>query len=55
MKKPRLKFQTPTGMKDILPEEEAYYEKVYSIADQYADFYGFKKIETPILKTTNCL
>jgi len=50
MKKPRLKFQTPTGMKDVLPEEEVYYERIYSITDQYADFYGFKKIETPILE-----
>jgi len=50
MKKPRLKFQTPQGMKDILPQDMVYYKKVYSTADKYADFYGFKIIETPILE-----
>lgn len=50
MKKPRLKFQTPTGMRDLLPEDLLYYEKVYSVADNYAKFFGFLKIETPLLE-----
>jgi histidyl-tRNA synthetase len=50
MKKPRLKFQSPTGMKDILPEEGVYFEKVYSVTDDYARFYNFQKIDQPILE-----
>ncbi len=50
MKKP--KFQTPTGMHDILPEEQKYFKKIYNICENAADFYGFQKIETPILEAT---
>ncbi len=49
-KKP--KFQTPTGMHDILPEEQSYYQKIYDVAQGIADFYQFQKIETPILEET---
>ncbi len=48
MRKP--KFQTPTGMHDILPEDERYFEKIYEVVKGVADFYGFKRIETPILE-----
>ncbi|MEA3296006.1 MAG: histidine--tRNA ligase [Patescibacteria group bacterium] len=46
----KLKFQTPTGMHDILPEEQKYFKKVYSVVENIAIFYGFKKITTPILE-----
>lgn len=46
----KLKFQTPTGMHDILPEEQKYFKKVYSVVESIANFYGFKKITTPILE-----
>ncbi len=46
----KLKFQTPTGMHDILPEEQKYFQKVYSVVENIANFYGFKKITTPILE-----
>ncbi len=49
-KKP--KFQKPTGMHDILPEEQRYFQKVYSVCENIVDFYGFKKIDTPILEET---
>lgn len=48
MKKP--KFKTPTGMHDILPEDQKYFEKIYEVVKKMANFYGFKKIETPILE-----
>ncbi|MDP2736134.1 MAG: ATP phosphoribosyltransferase regulatory subunit, partial [bacterium] len=47
-KKP--KFQRPTGMHDILPEDQAYYRKIYGTVDDIAQFYGFGKIDTPILE-----
>ena len=50
MKKP--KFQTPTGMHDILPKDQKYFQKIYEILENIADFYGFVKIETPILEET---
>ena len=50
MKKP--KFQSPTGMHDILPEEQKYFQRIYDIVSNIADFYGFGKIDTPILEET---
>ncbi|OHA71202.1 MAG: histidine--tRNA ligase [Candidatus Wildermuthbacteria bacterium RIFCSPHIGHO2_02_FULL_49_9] len=47
-KKPR--FQRPTGMRDILPEEQPYFEKIYRTVDEVARFYGFGKIDTPIVE-----
>ncbi len=43
-------FQTPTGMRDILPEDQRYYQKIYDIVENIAKFYGFEKIDTPILE-----
>lgn len=50
MKKP--KFQAPTGMHDILPDDQKYFQKIYETVKDIADFYGFQKIETPILEQT---
>ena len=46
----KLKFQTPTGMKDILPEDQPFYQRIYEVVDDVARLYGFQKIETPILE-----
>ncbi|MDP2930008.1 MAG: histidine--tRNA ligase [bacterium] len=43
-------FQAPQGMHDILPEDQKYFQKVYHTADGLASFYGFDKIDTPILE-----
>lgn len=48
MKRP--KFQTPTGMHDILSEEQKYFQKIYNVCENIANFYGFQKIETPVLE-----
>jgi len=47
-KKP--KFQRPKGMHDILPQEQKYYQKVYDVVLNIADFYGFGKIDTPLVE-----
>jgi len=39
-------------MHDILPAEQIYYQKVYKTVSEIADFYGFGKIDTPILEET---
>jgi len=49
-KKP--KFQSPTGMHDILPEEQRYFQKISAVCETIANFYGFDKIETPIVEET---
>ncbi len=49
-KKP--KFQSPTGMHDILPENQKYYRRIYDVVLNIADFYGFGKIDTPIVEET---
>ncbi len=46
------KFHAPTGMHDILPEEQKYFQKIYRVIESIADFYNFGKIETPILEET---
>jgi len=46
------KFQSPTGMHDILPEEHKYFQKIYDVCQDVAAFYGFQRIETPILEET---
>jgi len=49
-KKP--KFQHPNGMHDILPKDQKYYQRIYDVVSDIADFYGFGRIETPILEET---
>jgi len=46
----KLKFQTPTGMHDILSFEQRCFRSVINAADKIAEFYGFNRIETPILE-----
>lgn len=44
------KFQSLQGMKDILPEEKKWYEKVKYAANKMVEFYNFLEIETPIIE-----
>lgn len=39
-------------MHDILPEDQKYFDKLYSLAGGLATFYGFEKIETPMMEFT---
>ena len=48
MKRP--KFQTLTGTHDILPEDQPYFQKVFKTVEDIADYYGFQKIDTPIIE-----
>lgn len=45
-----IKFQTLTGMHDILPEEQKYYQRVQKAIDSVTKYYGFERIETPVLE-----
>lgn len=47
------KIKTPQvirGMRDILPEDEAYWRHAYETAQRVADAFGFARIETPIVE-----
>ena len=46
----KIKFQSLTGMHDILPEDQKYYKKIYDTVSSIAEFYNFGKIDTPILE-----
>lgn len=46
----KTKFQTPTGMRDILGDEEKYFKKIYKVVEDIADFYAFQKITTPVME-----
>ncbi|MFH1820754.1 MAG: histidine--tRNA ligase [Candidatus Nealsonbacteria bacterium] len=46
----KIKFQVVTGMHDILPQMQPFYQKVYSTASSIAHFYGFRKIDTPMVE-----
>ncbi|MFH1462645.1 MAG: histidine--tRNA ligase [bacterium] len=48
----KLKFKAPTGMHDILPSEQKYFQKIFNVSENIASFYGFQKIDTPILEET---
>ena len=48
--KSRNKFQVPRGMRDILPEEQLYWEKVKQVVSLSAKAFEFEKIDTPILE-----
>jgi histidyl-tRNA synthetase len=46
----KLKFQTPKGMHDIFEEKLKYFKRIFEIVEEFAKFYNFERIETPILE-----
>lgn len=46
----KIKFQTPSGMHDILEEDFVYFDKILDAVKEIANFYHFQRIETPILE-----
>jgi histidyl-tRNA synthetase len=49
----KIKFQTPSGMHDVLPQDQIYFQKIYKTIEKTFDFYGFEKIDTPILENAD--
>ncbi len=45
-----MKIQSISGMHDILPEDQPYFQKINKAVESIANYYGFSKIETPILE-----
>lgn len=44
------KFQTPSGMHDVLPEDFRFHEMIVDTAQEIAEAYGFGRIVTPALE-----
>jgi histidyl-tRNA synthetase len=45
-------FKTLQGFRDILPEEQAYWRFIESVASETAHRFGYRRIETPTLEDT---
>lgn len=48
-----INLQPPRGMKDILPEEQGYWDQVRRTTERLARDYGFSRLDTPILEFSN--
>lgn len=48
-----LVMQPPRGMKDVLPEDQPYWEQVRRTTERLARDYGFARIDVPILEFAN--
>jgi len=46
----KIKFQSLTGMHDILPQDQLYFKRVYKSVESVVNYYGFQKIDTPVLE-----
>ncbi len=51
-KKKQKEWQAPKGMRDLLPPEQAFWDRLIKAAQDLAEDYGFQKVETPILEDT---
>jgi len=46
-------LSAPRGMHDILPSERPWWDKIEAKAKELAEFYGFSRIETPVLESAH--
>src|SRR3989338_10992307 len=49
----KLKLQAPRGMRDILPEDQKYVKYILKKSDQLLDYYGFERIDTPMVESVD--
>lgn len=52
-KKKKKYFQSPSGMHDVLPEDQPRHQLLEKKVEDIARFYRFERIETPILEETD--
>jgi histidyl-tRNA synthetase len=48
-----LLLQTLRGMKDVLPEDQGFWEQIRRVSERLARDYGFLRMDTPILEYAN--
>lgn len=46
-------LQPPRGMRDILPDDQPYWEQVRRVSEKIARDYGFSRIDTPVVEFRN--
>ncbi len=46
-------LQPPRGMKDILPDEQGYWDQVRRVTERLSRDYGFSRIDTPLVEFSN--
>ncbi len=46
----KLKLQTLSGMRDILPDEQVYFKKIKKSVESIVNYYGYGRIDTPVLE-----
>ena len=46
-------MQTLRGMRDILPEEQPYWERIRRLLSSACQEFGFQRIDTPIVEFSN--
>jgi histidyl-tRNA synthetase len=49
-KREKMLFQSPRGMRDILPDERPYWDKIEKAGRETADFYNFSRIDAPLVE-----
>ncbi len=47
-----MSFQSPKGTKDVLPDEQPYWERVETAARRIARLYGYERIDLPVFEDT---
>lgn len=52
-KKKKTKVQLVKGMKDILPDEQLYWDVIREKLENFASNYGFSRIDTPVVEQTS--
>jgi histidyl-tRNA synthetase len=45
-------FQSPKGTKDVLPDEQPYWERVETAARRIARLYGYERLDLPVFEDT---
>jgi len=53
IKEEPLVLQTLRGMKDILPEDQSFWEQVRRVSERLARDYGFSRLDTPLVEFAN--
>lgn len=46
-------LKIPKGMHDILPADQRYWERIRRVVREVSAFYGFERIDTPIVEATD--
>ena len=48
----KLEFQTPRGIKDILPDEQPYWLHVRNVFQRVIELFGWKRLDLPVFEDT---